>query len=305
MSITHATPSSAPGLIGADEWDEAHTITGPLDLPIETEIPAAETDILKLFAQRRARRSLLRMVGQAGVDVSLQPALFGNTVRIWHPTAGAIIGAMGQGGLSAINTGTGAAASTPSIGSANNLTSMARFLFGTGTVAGNTAGVRDASAMYFRGNAAGRGGWFYACRFGIEATAADIQVQMGMAVLSTALAGDPSAFLNCAMIGKDTADVNWHFMHNDGAGAATKVNTGVAVTQNAVLTFFMYAPPNGTSIFFELVDAMTGASLFFHEATTDLPVNTTMLFNRASIRAPTSTTARQLAINRVYTEVDL
>jgi hypothetical protein len=139
----------------------------------------------------------------------------------------------------------------------------------------------------------------------VEVSNADIQVQIGMAVLSTALAGDPSAFLNCAMIGKDAADTTWYFMHNDGAGAATKVNTTRAVTAGDVLDFFMFAPPNGTTIDFQLNNAMTGATIATHQATTDLPVNTTVLFNRASIRAPTSTTARQLAINKVYTETDL
>lgn len=305
MGIRHSVLSSAPGLIGGAEWDDNHTIDGPLELPIETALPSPLTNVLKVFAQRRANRSLLRMVGQSGIDVSLQPALFGNTVRIWHPSTGTTVGVFGQAGLTAIHAGAGAAVSTPTVGTANDLTAMPRFILGTGTAAGNAAGVRDPASNYFRGNAPGRGGWFMACRFGIEQTAADIQVQIGLAALATALAGDPSAFVNCAMLGKDTGDANWQFMHNDAAGAATKVNTGVPVTVNVPLDFFMFAPPNGTSVFFELRNAMTGAFLVFHEATTDLPVNTTALTLRASIRAPSSTTARQLSIGKVYTEMDL
>ena len=305
MGMKHSVPSSAPGLVGATEWDADHVIDGPLEFPLEAALPSPLTNALKVFAQRRANRSLLRMMGQSGIDVSLQPALFGNTIRLWHPSTGTTVGVFGQSTLTAINTGTGAAISTPSIGSANDISAMPRFILGTGTVAGNTSGTRDATSMYFRGNAAGRGGWFQVCRFGIEQFAADIQVQIGLAVLSTALAGDPSAFVNCAMIGKDTADANWHFMHNDATGVATKVDTGRAVTAGDVLDYFCFAPPNGTSIFFELRNAMTGALIASHEATTDLPVNTTMLLTRASIRAPSSTTARQLSIGKLYTETDL
>ncbi len=221
------------------------------------------------------------------------------------PFDGTAPGVYGQAALTAINSGTGAAISHVAVGTGSDIAAMFRFICGTGTVAGNTSGVRDASAMYFRGNSAGRGGWFQHFRFAIEVTASDIQVQLGMAASTAALAGDPSAFVNCAMIGKDTADTNWQFMVNDGSGTATKVNTGVAVNATDVLDYFCFAPPNGSSISFELRNAMTGASLATHTATTDLPVNTTLLTARASIRAPSSTTARQLAIGRHYAETDL
>ncbi len=40
--------------------------------------------------------------------------------------------------------------------------------------------------------------------------------------------GEPSAFVSCLMLGKDSADVNLQLMYNDGSGACTKVDTGVA-----------------------------------------------------------------------------
>jgi len=309
MPIRHtyqtATADDTGSEVSASEWNADHSISESVDFPIQTTTPTGATDILKVFAARRAGRSVLRTIGQAGVDVTLQPAFFGNSIRMWFPSTGTAPGVFGQPTLTAINTGTGAAISHVAVGTGSDIASMFRFILGTGTVAGNTSGVRDASAMYFRGNAAGRGGWFQHFRFGVEVSAADIQVQLGMAALTTALAGDPSAFVNCAMLGKDTADTNWQFMHNDGSGTATKVNTGVAVNATDVLDFFCFAPPNGSSVAFELRNAMTGASLFTHTATTDLPVNTTLLNARASIRAPSSTTARQLAIGRHYTETDL
>ena len=305
MGVKHSVPSSEPGLIDGDDWDADHVIDGPLELPLEAATPAGMTDRLKVFAQRRANRSLLRMMGQSGIDVSLQPALFGNDIRLWNPNTTTSMLTIGQPGLTAINTGTGAALATPTPAATNAMTTMRRTQLGTGTVAGNTSGVRDPVAWYHRGSGASRGGWFHFSRFGIETTAADIQAQVGFAALTTALAGDPSAFVNCAMLAKDTADTNWHFMHNDAAGAATKVNTGVAVTAGQILDLFIFAPPFGSSIFFELRDTMAGTLLASHEATTNLPVTTTFMVCRASIRAPSSTSARQLSINKVYNETDL
>lgn len=309
MPIRHAyqtATSDDPGSeVSASEWNADHSITDSIDFPVISTTPTGATDVLKVFAGRRGGRSLLRTNGQNGVDTSLQPAFFGNSVRMWWPSTGTTPGVFGQATLTAINNGTGAAVSHVAVGTGSDIAALFRFILGTGTVAGNTSGVRDASAMYFRGNSAGRGGWFQHFRFGVEVTASDIQVQLGMAAQTTALAGEPSAFVNCAMIGKDSTDTNWQFMVNDGSGTATKVNTTVAVTQGQVLDYFCFAPPNGSSISFELRDAIAGTALASHTATTDLPVNTTLLTARASIRAPTSTTARQLAIGRHYTETDL
>lgn len=305
MGIKHSVASSEPGLIGATEWDDDHAIDGPLEFPLEPTLPSPLTDVLKVFAQRRANRSLLRIIGQSGVDVSLQPAFFGNTIRMWTPSTGATIGVFGQAALTAINSGTGAAVATPSPGAGSNIAAMWRFTLGTGTVAGNTSGVRDPAAYYHRGSAAGRGGWFIACRFAVETFASDIQVLLGLTAATTALAGEASAYTNMVGIGKDAADANWQFMYNDASGTATKINTTIAVNATDVLDFFCFAPPNGTEVHFELRNAMTGALLASATATTDLPVNTTMLTARASLRAPTSVTARQLSINKMYIETDL
>jgi hypothetical protein len=308
MGMKHRTLTTelAPGgLVGADQWDEDHDIDGGLEFPVQAAVPTPLTDILRVFAQRRANRSLLRMVGQSGIDVSLQPALFGNDIRLWNPNTTTTAGVIGQPGLTSIHNGTGAAIATPTPAATNAMTAMRRFQLGTGTVVGNTAGVRDPIAWYHRGSGAGRGGFFHFSRFGIEATAADIQAMVGYSVNTSALGANPSGFINSCFIGKDTEDTNWHFMHNDGSGQCTKVDTGVAVTSNQILDFFMFAPPFGSSIFFELRGATAGTLLASHEATTDLPVNTVFMVCRASIRAPSSTTARQLSISKVYNETDI
>ncbi|WWT39610.1 hypothetical protein [Microcystis phage Mel-JY03] len=309
MPIRHsyqtATADDPGSEVSASEWNADHQITDSVDFPVITSAPSGATDVLKLFAQRRANRSLLRQVGQNGIDVTLQPAFFGNSIGMWLPSTGTTIGVFGLAAVTALNSGTSAAVSTPTVGTGSDIASMRRFAFGTGTTATGTSGARDASAHFFRGNAAGRGGFFQFARFAVETFASDIRVILGLTNNTAALAGDPSALVNMCGIGKDSADANWQFMHNDGSGTATKSNTGVAVNATDILDFFMFAPPNGTTIDFELRNAMTGAQLATYQATTDLPVNSTTMVQRAGIMSVSGTTAKLLSVNRMYIETDL
>ena len=73
---------------------ETELFDGVKSIKEVASIPTAPTNgILKLFARSRAGRLLLQMIGPAGVDTPLQPALFGNTVYMWlaRATTGASI----------------------------------------------------------------------------------------------------------------------------------------------------------------------------------------------------------------------
>ncbi|MEB3211096.1 MAG: hypothetical protein VKL39_07060, partial [Leptolyngbyaceae bacterium] len=74
-------------------------------------------------------------------------------------------------------------------------------------------------------------------------------------------------------------DTNWQVIHNDAAGAPTKLDMGasfpVSSTTN-VYTFFVACPPNGSSIFVEAVEEVSGAK-YIAELTTDIPASTTFL----------------------------
>ncbi|WWT39550.1 hypothetical protein [Microcystis phage Mae-JY02] len=308
MPIRHsyqtATADDPGSEVSASEWNADHQIADSVDFPVITSTPSGALDTLKIFAARRGGRSVLRMVGQNGIDVSIQPALFGNSIALWLPGTGTTAAINFGTSWTALNSGTGAAQSHPALGTTSDVLSMKRAAFGTGTTATGTSGIRTGVADFWRGNAAGRGGFFFHSRFGVETFASDLRIQVGLAASTAVLAGDPSAFVNCCMVGKDTGDANWQFMHNDASGAATKVNTGIAINNTDVWDFFMFAPPNGTSIAFEIRNAMTGAS-FTHEATTDLPVSTTFMCARASILSVSGTTAKSLSLNRMYIKTDL
>lgn len=60
-------------------------------------------------------------------------------------------------------------------------------------------------------------------------------------------ANDPSSLINCIGIGKDGADTNLYFMHNDGSGTATKVDLGFAMTAGIALELSLFVPIGGGS----------------------------------------------------------
>lgn len=275
-----------------------------LELPVQSSTPSAAADILKVFSARRANRALLRMVGQSGIDVSLQPALFGNTIGMMMPSAGTGQSLIGLS-MTALNSGTSAAQSTPGVQTTNDLTWLQRILFGTGTTATGASGIRTATVLYGRGNAAGRGGWFQFFRFGVEVFASDLRLILGMTNNTTALAAEPSTYSHMQGIIKDSTDTNWHFCTNGSDSVGTKVNTGVAVAAGVPLDFFSFCPPNGSEISFMLSNPMTGEILAQHTATTDLPGATNLMVARVGIQSQTGTTAKSLAVNRMYIETDL
>ena len=70
-------------------------------------------------------------------------------------------------------------------------------------------------------------------------------------------------------------------MVNDGTGALTLTVIGAsfAIATGEVLTLFIAAPPNGSSVWVRVVDEVSGAVLE-QEITVDLPANTQFLSPR-------------------------
>lgn len=310
MTIRHAKESTAPApsnpaLVGGPDWNDDHLIEVGINLPSQaTTPPSPPAGNLTLFAQSRAGRQLLAMVGPAGVDVNLQPALFGNSVFMWSPSTGTTVSGNFGTSWTARNAGTGAAQAHPARASTNALTSLARATFGTGTTATGSSGIQSALAAAWRGNAPGLGGFFFASRFGVETLAADLRVLVGLSALNAALNGEPSAQANTIALVKDSADANWFLATRDGT-AVTKTPTGLAVTAGVILDLFMFAPPNGSDVRVLLRNAVTGAVALDTTITANLPVNTAFLFAHAQVQSVTGTTAKLLALNRIYVENDL
>jgi hypothetical protein len=309
-NIKHAfTSAKSDGgdatLIQPSNWNAEHVVEQYLDLP-DTSTPAAPaTGNLRLFTRTQAGRQLLAMVGPSGLDTNLQPALFRNTVYMWLPGTGTTAAISFGSNWTARNSGTSAAQAHPIKASTNALTSMNRATFGTGTTATGTSGVQSGATAAWRGNAANLGGFFFFSRFGVETHEAAMRYFVGLSASNANMAADPSTVNNSCGICKDAADSNW-FIYTRSGSTTTKTSTGLAVAAGTILDFFMFAPPNGSDIKFRLVNAVDG-TVYVDDVSisTNLPTNTTFMYAWAGCQSTVGTTAKLLALNRLYVESDL
>jgi hypothetical protein len=281
--------------------------TEPINLTIQSAIPSTPAaGIQKLYSRYRAGRAFVEMLGPAGVDTSLQPSLFGNTVILWGPTSGTTISPGVAMSWTARNAGTGAVQSHPSRSSTNIAAQMSRANFGTGTTAIGSSGVQSTQPAFWRGNAAGLGGFFLAFRFCLNVAASDLRVFLGLSALNAALNGEPSVQANSIAIGADSTDANLQLICRN-ATTTTKTDTGISKTgTTAVYDVLFFARPNDTTVTVRVVNVGTGVvEVDDVVLTTNLPVNTTFLFIHAQIQSVTGTTAKLLGLNRIYGESDV
>jgi hypothetical protein len=142
-------------------------------------------------------------------------------------------------GVALTVTGT-AAARTPA--STGWLDSQNRVGIITAAGAGSVAGINDTALMHFLGNASNRGGFLFIQRFGLPTVVADERYFFGFrASVAAPTDVDPSTLTDVIGIGVDGTDANLQVMHNDAAGAATKVNLGASF------------PPRTAGVAYELV----------------------------------------------------
>lgn len=309
-NVKHAfTSGKADGgdatLVQPSNWNAEHVVDQYLDIPDVVTPAAPAAGWLRLFAKTRAARATLNTIGPAGIDVAYQPALFGNTIIMWLPSATTAQTAFGAT-YTARNNGTGAAQSTPARASTNAMTSLSRAQFGTGTTATGASGTQTAATVAWRGNAAGLGGFFFHARFGVETTAADLRMMIGLSANNATMAADGSTWANTCALVKDSADSTWQFATRN-ATTLTKTATGCTVTAGQILDLYVFAPPNNSAtITVRLVDAVTG-TIFMDDVgiTSNLPVNTTFLYMQAHAQSVTGTTAKILSVSKLYLETDL
>lgn len=152
---------------------------------------------------------------------------------------------------------------------ANNVASFRCSVAADGCYAGATgSSATQAAGLYIR------------LRCGINVSVAGMRFFAGLA-LNAAEAGtvDPSALLNCFGIAKDGADTNYQLIHNDGSGAATKVDLGLAAASNKYFDIELYVRPGGGTWDYRIQDMDTG-TFYTGSVSSNIPANDTELFWR-------------------------
>lgn len=285
-------------------WNAAHTVDQYLDMPVVSATPANPASGIRLHSMSNGGRNLLDLVGPSGVDITLQPALFGSSVSMWLPGTGTTVAINFGVNWTALNNNGGAQA-TPALASTSFITQMKRATFSSGTAsATGSIGIVTGSTVCWRGNAAGLGGFYFFARFGVETFVSTMRVFCGLSANNTFLSGEPSALANTVGMGKDSGDANWQLIFRD-ATTLTKVNLGVAVAAGNVYDLHMFCAPNDSNIGIKVINAGTNTVVLDNtDYSTNIPANTAFLYARADVQSTAGTTAEVIALNRIYVETD-
>jgi len=297
------------GTLGASAnftWDDTNGILSLLatnsqmlikGLSTEPSVPASGNTVK--YSKYIAGRATARILGDTGLAMSLQSALWQNNIVLWTTTgatAGLWIGTAGAGS----GTFTSALPTTTNVYTATKRSRYANVVTTTNQVLGQ----RNTDAMFMRGGAAGQGGFFFYTRCGFDVWTNGGRFFAGMHSATTVVSADPSALNNTVGFCVDAAD-NGAISFLTRGTAATKASTGFTITSKKGYDLFIYCAPNSSQYTWRIVDITTGTEAS-GTATTNLPTNTTLLTAGvlASNAALTVATQIQLGINRIYIETE-
>lgn len=250
---------------------------GGVVIPASTSTPAAPpSGNLSIFSKPQGGRQMLAMMGPSGLDTILQPHLAKNGWGSWKPTfTGTTINAIGGPALTATGTATSAPWATTSL---HTRVQRVDYLV-TAAATTAVAGYRVAAATW-----RGIDGFHFIFRTCPATGVAGVSTRrcfIGMQA-STGAPTDvnPSTLLNVVGVGYDAADTNWQVMVNDGSGACTKTDTGIARPSSDRQTMYsvmIFSPPGGGWFGVRIVDEATGSTYESAQLNTNIPAATQTL----------------------------
>ena len=172
----------------------------------------------------------------------------------------------------------GATAANGTLASTNLLTSRPRLVLTSSTTANNDSRLAGSPLAWWFGNAAGLGGFRVEFDWGVVTTQTTMRIVCGLGAAALTCTGDPSALTNFVAMACDAGDTNMQIMHNDGSGAATKVDLGSSFpkTANVVYRVALEAAANGSTVDYT-VTRLDSAATATGTLSTNLPSSTTFL----------------------------
>lgn len=244
--------------------------------------PASAADTINIFARKRAGRMHLKYIGPSGVDQTLQDKISENKWQGYLPNNGSTVGLnLGLGWTSGGTVSHPTPSSTaPALYSQQKRTRWANVV----TTTNQFLGLRTATAekSFWRGNAAGLGGWNFHARFAVGLwPAATVRLFVGLNdsnagwAISDTLTGNGCGFWH------DTTEAATvlTFVTRDGSTAtkSAAITLGAALAAGQWFDAYIWCAPNGGSIGYALVDGATNTVLVDTTTSTTLPLTTAFL----------------------------
>lgn len=316
------------GVFGSDPnfvWDTtAQTLkllgtdTGIILTGVTNEPPVPVANTLEFYVRQIAGRMMPKIIGPSGLDTALQPAIFQNRILIYVPSTGTT-GTGSGAGLGPVWTSGGTvthptpSSTAPAISNQMRRTRYANVV----TTTNQTLGIKAAAAdtlNYWRGSAAGLGGFFYCARFIVELyPASTVRIFAGLTASSaTYVVASDTVLNNTCGLWHDTTDPStglgaFNFVtRNTTTTTKQQITLANAITAGNSYDFYMWCAPNGSTIYWRLDDIVNSVTYSNNTATT-LPVNTAFMGPQCAMSngtANTTVTTVAIGVVGVYTESD-
>ena len=315
VSFAAGTKYVGLGLIGSKilQIDNELAVPQPVVPGSQANISTPGSGFAKNFFRSIANRPMPKWVGPTGVDQMYQDSLYDNNWCLYLPNNGTTVGlnygiAWTSGGTVSHPT---PATTAPAKSNQMKRTRWANVVTTTNQVLGLTTAAA-AEKTFWRGNAAGLGGFFFHCRFIVELwPAATVRLFVGLSDQTTNPVSSDTLAGNCAGLWHDTTEAATvlNFVRRDGTTATkTAITLTEALQAGSSFDFFMYASPNGSAISYALYDIKNDVWRAVDQSiTTNLPTSTAFLGPCAAMSngtANVTVTTTALGIARLYCQSD-
>ena len=179
-----------------------------------------------------------------------------------------------------------------------------RSVMTTTAAAAQAAGMRMSSNAFFRGNAAGLGGYLMVAQFSLGIIDANTRGFIGMSTADLpAVSGPSTTALACFGVGFDAAATTFRFVSNPAAGTATYTDLGAnfPVAVNTLYELVVFCKPNDTNLYYSLTNLETGNNANA-TVTTNLPGAGTFSGGQVLLNTGVGTSAIALDFVSLYVE---
>jgi hypothetical protein len=234
---------------------------------------------LRVYAGKMANQPRLFQRGPSGKAEPLGPSFGRSRMAWWNPRGD--VATIDTFGMGVTTTGTLTLAAVNNTNFYKSQRRVDALVTTPSTTA--VAGFRWNQSQWYRGDAAGRGGFLVCMRVGFTTGVASTTRGFFGFVSATGAPTDaePSGQNNVLGFGWDAADSNISFMHKTGSGTVAKDTLSgswarPAANEDAVYEATIYCAPNGSTVEYQL-DNLTAGTTTSGSASSSLPANTTLL----------------------------
>lgn len=280
------------------------TNTGIILAAVTAEPSAPAADRLEFYAKNVGGKMLPKFIGPSGVDSALQAHIAFNNVSLISPAATTVINVIG---CAVTSVGT---VSHPALASTNYKTQARRFAIVSVATAGGLSSLRVNALEFWRGSAAGLGGFYIVTRFSLDTLAAGNRAFVGISDAATTAPTnvDPTTSVTIGKVGMaiNANTGNWSLVNNVAGTAPNILALGAnfPVDTTTLYELILFSAPNGSGISYRCTNLTTNTGTLSGSLTTNIPASTTFLGRQAWMTNNATASAIQFSMSRFYLESD-